>query len=169
MKPNKPGVFKWKLLLPQPLNRKGFTLIEAVTALFVFTICFSLFSIAVKQLQEVTQAQQSDRQLEWHLFLNQFETDIQHFKLDNVTSSKATFIQLVNGVESPEKVTYSRELQRLLRQVGGKGYQPMLMKLRTLTFQLKGTFLVIQAEFINGEKYQSSVSLAQQMKERVNE
>lgn len=151
------------------MNHKGFTLIEAVTALFVFTLCFSLFSIAVKQLHTVRNAQQSDRQLEWHLFLNQFEYDIKNFQLFEVTTSKAAFTQLVKGAESPEKITYRRDMQKLVRQVGSQGHQPMLMKLRKLTFQLKGSFLVIQAEFMNGEKYQSQIDLTTQMKEIANE
>lgn len=125
-----------------------------------------MFSLAVKQVESVRHAQQSDRQLEWHLFLNQFEYDIKDFQLEEVTTSKVSFIR--NPV-SGEKVTYMRDLQKLLRKVGEKGYQPMLMKLRKLTFQLKGTFLIIQAEFINGEKFQSHISLADQMEEAENE
>lgn len=122
--------------------------------------------MAVKQIETVSHVQQSDRQLEWHLFLNQFEYDIKGFQLEEVTTSKVTFIK--NPVTG-EKVSYTRTLQKLLRKVGENGYQPMLMKLRKLTFQLKGTFLIIQAEFINGETFQSQISLAEQIKETKNE
>lgn len=122
--------------------------------------------MAVKQIEVVQRVQESDRQLEWHLFLNQFEYDIQDFKLKHVTSSTATFIK--NPV-SGEEVAYARDKQKLLRKVGDKGHQPMLMKLRKLTFSLKGTFLVIQAEFLNGEKFQAHVSLADQIKETKHE
>lgn len=171
MKKIKSGRFKWNPLSPYLINNRAFTLIEAVTALFVFSLCVSLFSIAGKQLQVVQKAQQSDRELEWHLFLNQFEYDIQQFRLYEVTSAKATFVQVTNSGESQKKVTYKRELQKLIRQVGGQGYQPMLMKLRKFTFELKGAFLVIHVEFLNGEKYQSQISLVKQMqmKETINE
>lgn len=139
---------------------------EATVSLFIFTLCFSLFSMAVKQIEVVQRIQESDRQLEWHLFLNQFEYDVQDVKLKHVTSDTVTFIK---NPASGEEVAYTRYKQKLLRKVGDKGHQPMLMKLSKLSFNLKGSFLAIQADFLNGEKFQAHISLANQMKETTHE
>ncbi|MER2110338.1 MAG: competence type IV pilus minor pilin ComGF [Desemzia incerta] len=165
MKKEKYGTCKWRVLISYPLDPKGFTLIEAVAALFIFTLCLSLFSIAAKQLNAVQEMQVSDRQLEWHLFLNQFEFDLKENQLKEVKSEKVTFNQSIPKTDQVEVVSYERRLQKLLRKVGNEGYQPMLMELRTLSFQLDQTFLIIKVEFLNGETYQSQINLKGHIKE----
>lgn len=164
MKKNKYGLCKWKTSTLYPLNPKGFTLIEAVAALFIFTLCLSLFSVAAKQLSSIQDAQLSDRQLEWHLFLNQFEFDLKENQLKEVQSEKITFNQPVPKKDGVELVSYERRLQKLLRKVGNEGYQPMLMELKTASFHLNQSFLTIKVEFINGESYQSQIDLTDHIK-----
>lgn len=169
MKTNKNGFFKWSLSPLQLTNNKGFTLLESVIALLVFALCFSLFSMAVKQVQSIHNAQQSDRQLEWHLFLNQFEYDIKELKLKEVTEEEVVFKRYIADTGEAEYISYKRTLQKLLRKVNYKGYQPMLMKLRKVNFKLNGNFLVVQVEFINGETYQSQINLKDHIEETVHE
>lgn len=169
MKRNKNGSFKCFLSPIQQLNNKGFTLLESIIALLVFALCFSLFSLAVKQVQSIHNVQQSDRQLEWHLFLNQFEFDLKENKLEKVTKEQVVFNQYIEKTEGIERVSYKRNSQKLIRQVSSQGYQPMLMKLRTLNFTLNGKFLVIQVEFMNGEIYQSQINLKDHIEEEEDE
>ena len=169
MKMNKNGPFKCFLSPIQLLNNKGFTLLESIIALLVFALCFSLFSLAVKQVQSIHNVQQSDRQLEWHLFLNQFEFDLKENKLEEVTKEQVVFNQYIEKTAGTERVSYKRNSQKLIRQVSSQGYQPMLMKLRTLNFTLNGNFLVIQVEFMNGEIYQSQINLKDHNEEAVDE
>lgn len=164
MKKNKYGLCNWKTSTLCPLNPKGFTLIEAVAALFIFTLCLSLFSVAAKQLSSIQDAQLSDRQLEWHLFLNQFEFDLKESQLKEVQSEKITFNRPVPKTDGVEIVSYERRLQKLLRKVGNEGYQPMLMKLKEVYFHLDQSFLTIKVEFINGESYQSQIDLTDHIK-----
>lgn len=169
MKRNKNGPFKCFLLPIQRLNNKGFTLLESIIALLVFALCFSLFSLAVKQVQSIHNVQQSDRQLEWHLFLNQFEFDLKENQLKEVTKEQVVFNQYSEKTGVTEKVSYKRKGQKMIRQVDSQGYQPMLMKLHTLNFKLNGKFLVIQVEFMNGETYQSQINLKDHIEEPENE
>ena len=169
MKKNKNGFFKWSHSVIQPPNDEGFTLLEAILALLVFALCFSLFSMTVKQVQSIRNAQQSDRQLEWHLFLNQFEYDLKENQLKEVTKEVVVFKQPNVTTGGTDNVSYKRNLQKLIRQVNSVGYQPMLMKLRKLNFNLKGNFLVIQVEFMNGETYQSQINLQNHIEETVDE
>lgn len=169
MKRNKNGPFKCFLLPIQRLNNKGFTLLESIIALLVFALCFSLFSLAVKQVQSIHNVQQSDRQLEWHLFLNQFEFDLKENQLKEVTKEQVVFNQYSEKTGVTEKVSYKRKGQKIIRQVDSQGYQPMLMKLHTLNFKLNGKFLAIQVEFMNGETYQSQINLKDHIEEPENE
>ena len=169
MKKNKNGSFKWSHSVIQPPNDKGFTLLETVLALLVFVLCFSLFSMAVKQVQSIRNTQQSDRQLEWHLFLNQFEYDIKEKQLKEMVKEEVVFKQANVKTGGTDNVSYKRNLQKLIRQVNSEGYQPMLMKLRKLNFSLKEHFLVIQVEFTNGETYQSQINLQNHIEETGDE
>ncbi|MBM6613357.1 prepilin-type N-terminal cleavage/methylation domain-containing protein [Desemzia sp. RIT804] len=169
MKRNKNWSFKWLRSLVQLPNSKGFTLLEAIIALLVFALCFSLFSLAVKQVHSINNAQQSDRQLEWHLFLNQFEYDLKENHLKEVTKNQVVFNQYVEKTGGTERVSYTRNFQKLVRQVSSQGYQPMLMQLRELTFSLDGMFLVIHVEFMNGENYRSQINLKSHIEESFDE
>lgn len=132
-------------------------------------LCFSLFSLAVKQVQSIHNVQQSDRQLEWHLFLNQFEYDLKETQLKKLSKDEVVFNQYLEKTGGIESVSYKRHGQKIIRQVNYDGYQPMLMKLRTLNFQLNEVFLVIQVEFMNGERYQSQINLKKHIEETKNE
>lgn len=129
----------------------------------------SLFSVAVKQLHSIQKAQFSDRQLEWHLFLNQFEFDLKENQLKEVKTEKIAFDQPVPKTDKVEIVSYEKRLQKLLRKVGAEGYQPMLMELKKISFHLKKQFLTIDVEFLNGESFRSQIDLTDHMKETSDE
>lgn len=66
-------------------NQKGFTLIETLCALFILVLSISLLSISVSQFQLIRRQTFQDRQLEWHLFLNQLEKECQNQIVVKVT------------------------------------------------------------------------------------
>lgn len=142
-------------------------MIESVVALFVLVLVVSLISFTANQYQSIRKQTFLDRQLEWHLFLSQFEYEIRDLVLKDVTPSKATFEEQDASGKVKRIMIYQKDLNKtnFIKTTESGGYQPLLMKVSKVTFLKKGDFLEVQALFSNKESYRAQVKLTQKVEE----
>lgn len=148
------------------LKNQGFTLLESVVSLYVLVLCVSLIGFTASQYQTIRKQTFLDRQLEWHLFLNQFEYEINDLEFKDVTENKVRFEEW-NAGKLNRIIVYQKDLKKtnLIKTTESGGYQPLLMKVSKVTFAKKDDFLVIQAVFSNKEKYKAQIKIPQQHEE----
>ncbi|SFH78658.1 competence type IV pilus minor pilin ComGF [Pisciglobus halotolerans] len=154
-------------------KEKGFTLIEAVFALLILILSLSLVSTAVQQLDLIHQQMVKNNQLEWHLFLNQFEYEASRTIFQTTDGKKAEFKKYNEESKKLETISYfkMKDKEVLIRQVDGKGYQPMLLNVQQLSYTVKNRILYLSVDFNNQEHYKGLVRLkiAEQPQEAENE
>lgn len=151
------------------LDQKGFTLVEAVAALFILVLCISLLSFATMQYQTIRKQTFEDRQLEWHMFLNQFEYTIQGLVFVNAKPNELQFKSVDEKGQLKEMIYYERHFEVLRRQTGSGGHHPMLMKVQSLNFVEKDSFIEITVTFSNQETYHAQVSIEDNLEGVQNE
>nr|WP_281173148.1 competence type IV pilus minor pilin ComGF [Carnobacterium funditum] len=149
------------------LNEQGFTLLESIVSLYVLVICVSLIGFTASQYQSIRKQTFLDRQLEWHLFLNQFEYEIKELVFKDITASKVRFEEQDAAGRVRRLIVYQKDLNKttLIKTTESGGYQPLLMKVSRVTFTKNGDFLVIQVSFLNKESYKAQVKITEQIKE----
>ena len=142
-------------------------MIESVVALFVLVLVVSLISFTASQYQSIRKQTFLDRQLEWHLFLNQFEYETRDLLLKDVTPSKVTFEEQDASGKVKRIMVYQKDLKKthLIKTTESGGYQPLLMKVSKVTFLKKGDFLEVQVLFSNKESYGAQVKITQKVEE----
>lgn len=147
----------------QNLDAKGFTLLETVIALLVLLTCVSLIGFSVNQLRAIRNQTFQDRQLEWHLFLNQFNYEIKGLVLKDVSTSKVRFEEQDAAGKTQRVHIYQRDANKtvFIKTTDSGGYQPLMMKVSKLTFSKKDTFLILRVTFTNNENYSAQVNLSQ--------
>ncbi|SEL71650.1 competence protein ComGF [Alkalibacterium putridalgicola] len=131
----------------------GFSLLEVIITLSILSSCVLLFSFAISQIQTTRSQIKDERQIEWHLFINQLEYELQDS--GNVTASrnKVSFDIYDPEDQRIKTVSYERYFQIIRRQVGSLGHQPILLEVSAAEFSLLEETLTIQVECNNGEEY----------------
>lgn len=163
------------------LNKKdGFTLLEALIALMLSSMIIILLAgglvqmdsirdVVISEAQSVSTSQTSvegDRQMEWHLFLNQFENALKETRFISVVSSELTvdewnedagdFVQVRYGVTKSSTSNFIRD---------NKGYNRMLSGISQYTLERQGEFLLLDFTFKNGENYKGRIGIDSWAKE----
>lgn len=142
-------------------NEKGFTLLETMLALFIFILSLTLMTTMVQQFKIVRQQTMRTNHLEWHLFLNQFEYEVDQ-SLFLSTDGNSIYFEKYNDIKKlPEVISYQKMKGKkvIIRQVDSTGYQPILMNIKSMSFALKENNLILDATFLNNEQYKSQVFL----------
>ncbi len=140
-------------------NEDGLTLIELLVALNVMVGCVFFFSLALTQIQSVQATISEDRQIEWHLFLNQMEYELRDKVLVSKTASTLNVKQIKDGVIQNDSISYNLYNDMYRRTVNRTGHQPLLTKLKTLKVQHDHTLLRIEVTFQNDESYSARLKL----------
>lgn len=145
------------------LNNQGFVLLETLVGMSVLMLCVSLISFSISQYQTVRAQTFRDRQLEWQLFLNQFDYEIKGLVLSEVTASKVRFEEKNAAGKVERIIIYQKDLKKpvFIKTTDAGGYQPLLMQVSKLSFLKKEEFLVLQVTFSNKETYAAQINLAQ--------
>lgn len=150
-------------------NETGFTLLEALIALLLTSSIMMLLLGAILQTktinnkivsdsQNFTESPnriEGDRQIEWHLFLNQLENDLKD-KV-NVKEYRTYFYAYSKNVEtnSLEKIEYRRpvsgESRRNFIRLKNNGNVRMLTGVEIPEFERDGNWLTLKFSFRNGE------------------
>lgn len=138
-----------------------------MVSLYILVIIVSLISFTASQYQTIRKQTFLDRQLEWHLFLNQFEYDIKDLVFKDATSNKVRFDERDTSSNVKRIIVYQKDMKKtnLIKTTESGGYQPLLMKVSKVTFIKKGDFLIIQVVFLNKESYKAQIKITQQNEE----
>lgn len=154
---------KWNLM-----NEEGFTLLEALIALMLSSLIILSLSAGLRQLKaswevlmnDSEQANQqselvrSDRQIEWHLFLNQLEHHLEgtinpsifrdNFRVDEWDEQEDRYVN----------VRYERRgaIENFTRSKNN-GNNRMLTGIDTIQFEQEDGWLLLNVQFKTGDKY----------------
>ncbi len=154
------------------IRQAGFTLLEALIALLLSSLVLLLLASGILEASKIkeilvndsqAEATQShtvsgDRQLEWHLFLNQLETYLEGTKNPQVFKEQ---ILLDEWEEETNRYVVTRYDQRGSRnnfvRSKSNGYNRMLTGIQTVHLKKEEGWLLLDFTFRNGENYQGKV------------
>lgn len=144
----------WKCILKN--NQKGFTLVESLMALVVNALVLLLVTGLFQTLYHVSRYFDiKEKNIEWHVFLNQVENDLEDKEILSVQRNE---VQL-KVLQSKEKVTYKPWGATLRRYRNETGYVPMLTKTKNTTFSKNANGFSIQTDFVNGQTMRGAIAL----------
>lgn len=152
-------------------NESGFTLLEA---LIVLMMTSSIMLLLVGGLLQTTKINQKiiddsqfmeetadtvtgDRQIEWHLFLNQLEFELQG-SINPVVSRAVLSVDVIdkdtnNTVKIEYRQPYATGSRRYIHRYKNNGNIRMLSGVEVPRFEKNGNWLILNFSFRNGEKY----------------
>ena len=148
---------------------EGFSLLEVIIALSILSSCVLLFSFALSQVQTVRKAVRDDRQIEWHLFINQLQNELHDSREVTTGKDKLTFEKVSEKNGKWESITYERYYKIIRRQVDSTGHQPMLLDVSRVAFSSTGSRLLIDVTFYNGERYNAEIKVDKQGQDQMDE
>ncbi|GAB2492338.1 competence type IV pilus minor pilin ComGF [Alkalibacterium psychrotolerans] len=151
---------KWKFRRSAGRSDEGFTLIELLVTLSVTSISVLLFSAALTQLITLRNHTHDDRQIEWHLFLNQLEYDMKDNVLRDVVANRIRMWEVTDGVVQSDVIAYNLNTnKRYVRTRNGTGQQLMLLKIESMSLKRDGNRIDIHVTFQNGEAYSGRIKV----------
>lgn len=142
-------------------KEKGFTLLEVLVALSISTLCFLLLSIGITQTRTIREQVEEDKQIEWHLFLNQLEHYLEDSELVSVSRDSLTVKEPKKETGELETVSYVRPQTNrsvLIRRVNN-GNQRLLSQVNWVRFSRSGEILEVEGYFQNGETYNARLRI----------
>jgi len=134
-------------------REEGFTLIETAVSLSIVSVCVFFFSLAVTQIRSVQSSVKDDRQMEWHLYINQLEHDMKDTVVEEVNPNRLDYKKVNAASGKLETVSHSTYTNMVRRQIDARGHQPMLMEVKTYQVKLEGNRLKLSVLFENGERF----------------
>ena len=148
-------------------NESGFTLLETLIVVMLSSIIMLFLSTSIHQLDKlndfiVTEAQtipsvklkiKGNRQLEWHIFLNQLER-----YLENTTLVQSTTRSIVVKEKNTE-VRYERARTgaRNFCRRKNNGYDAMLSDIKRFYLEVEGQWLLLNFTFQNDQEYRGRI------------
>lgn len=148
-------------------NESGFTLLEALIAVMLSSLIMLFLCTGIRQLSTINElivmeAQtvpssklriKGNRQVEWHIFLNQFERF-----LENTTFVRATARSLVVK-ENNTEVEYrqARTGTRNFCRSKHNGYDAMLTEIKQFHIEVEGQWLLLHFTFQNNQEYKGRI------------
>lgn len=144
----------WKFYRKQLTHNQGFTLFESLIALMVNSLVLLL---VVGTLQNMTKIEayinQGKKNIEWHIMLNQIENDVQNMALIKVLAYEITFEEY----GSKDKISYALSAGKIKRFRNGKGYVPMLNKVKNVKFTETHNGFAMESHFTNGQVFKGAI------------
>lgn len=149
-------------------SEQGFTLIETLISLFVSAFVLLLLTGGILQIVAVrdtliSNAQESrransitgDRQVEWHIFLNQLENYLQDTYEPVIGQNEFEVKEPTNTDRGNRVVFYRRDATNKTnfsrRTINGN--HRMLTGVNNIAFNQSGGWLLIEVFFMNGDQY----------------
>lgn len=162
-------------------NESAFSLLESLLALMLSSLILLLLNITVAQLskiedllvlnnQSITSSSRkirASRQIEWHIFLAQFESYLKDTKLLSWNKRKITVEELDKTTGKLVKVSYQRALSGNLNFYRNKnnGYNELLMGIKDYQLEVIENCLILSFIFQNGEEYEAKIWVESWLKE----
>ena len=144
---------------------QGFSLLEVVITLSIVSSCVLFFSFAIVQIGSTRAAVKDDRQIEWHLFVNQLAYELAESDEVSAGRERLTLKKVNAKTQREEIVTYERYLRLIRRQVDARGHQPILLEVSSVHFSLNEQVLTIRVVFTNNESYSASLKVNEKGRE----
>lgn len=132
----------------------GFTLLESIMALFLFSVICMLASGYVKNAQVIGSHLQNTSEKEWHIFLIQLEKELEGCRLISAEANLLTF----HDVSQNYTVLIEFKKNKIVKSANG-GYQPMLMRVEAVVFKQEKQRVQIQLRFENGKSREAVLIL----------
>lgn len=146
-------------------SEEGFTLIETAVSLSIISVCVFFFSIAVTQTRSVQAHLKDDRQMEWHMYINQLEYDMMDTVIDRVGVTSLHYKKGNPTSGKLEVISHSTYGELVRRQVDDKGHQPMLTEVDTYRLALDGNRLTLTVTFETGDRFTAYLKVNRESKE----
>lgn len=155
----------------QKNNNQGFTLIEAMVAIFITSLVLFLLTFFVKHFESIKEFDEKDNFYQWQLFLKQWTNEIEDENIVFLeSSSKRIRFKNMKPKKHREKEIVDFYLKqegylsyRLLRLVNQAGFHPMLLHLSDGNFSVTGDTLNLWVKFQNGEEYETHILIRKEV------
>ncbi|WP_040292786.1 competence type IV pilus minor pilin ComGF [Alloiococcus otitis] len=139
------------------LKKEGaFTMLEALVALSITSLILLALSIGVSHFKQVKEELRADRQLDWHLFVNQMSFYLESSDLLSVNQNRLLVKEVNYRDQSVVQAQYRLVNGNFIRRVNN-GYQPMLLDVKKVEMEEMGPSLMMKAYFNNDEEYQARI------------
>jgi len=166
-------------------KENGFTLLEALIALMLSSTIILLLSGGLLQMDKIrgtiisdsqlaadaSGTVEGDRQIEWHLFLNQLENYLEGsnpryvqtsgMRVEEWDEERQRFVEVRYGVTQSSISNFMRSSSR--------GYNRMLSGISDYTLTKKDHLLLLDFTFKNGENYKGRIGIDSWAKEGATE
>jgi competence protein ComGF len=130
-------------------NSNGFTLIESLIVLMVFSACAASFPLLYDGAYRVIESGRAEKNTEWEIFVIQLRNEMHRASHWKVSGKTLTYS--VEGA-GDELVTISQYYDKIRRQVNGQGHEVLLQHVKTASFSTKGGKVYIHVTFSNSEQ-----------------
>jgi competence protein ComGF len=135
-------------------NSNGFTLIESLIVLMVFSACAASMPLLYEGSDRTIQAAKAEKNIEWELFIIQLRNEMQMSQNWNLSEAKLAYSA---AGSNDVIVSISQYRDKIRRQVQGQGHEVLLQNVKTASFSSKGGKVYIHVTFSNGEQEGASV------------
>lgn len=137
------------------LNKNaGFTLLEAVVALFVVSLICLSFSWLVAIGQKLTTKDQLTHELAWHVFLIQLENAAEKWEFQQVAENRLYFIDRLDG----DKEIIIEHYRHQIKKAKNRGYEPLLFNVQEMQVQQTEKGVEMEVVFNDNREYQAYFS-----------
>ena len=131
----------------------GFTLIECLVSLTIISLFFLIISGTFQQSQKIRQQVESREELEWQIFLIQFDKITEKGTFRSVSSTGLVFDrhELHEGKVVGLAIKYSAKHQYIYLSNNG-GTEPILTQVQSLVFERVNQTILFTVTFLNGDE-----------------
>ncbi|MEG0292831.1 competence type IV pilus minor pilin ComGF [Enterococcus sp.] len=132
-------------------NYHGFTLIECLISLFFISLFFLMLSGVFSQSQQIFQRVESREELEWQIFLIQFDKITEKGTFRDMSSTALIFEreELHEGKVVTLAIKYSSNKNYVYLSNNG-GTEPILTQVQSINFDRQGDAILFTVRFLNG-------------------
>lgn len=123
----------------------GFTLLEAIFALFIICGICLLFSTMIQQADRMIQRLDSREEKEWQIFLIQMNQEVMPYQFQMISDNKLIFLDPTDN-----HVVTIEQSSQVIRKNDRHGYQPLLTEVKSVSFTRVKEQVVISVTFRNG-------------------
>jgi competence protein ComGF len=135
-------------------NSNGFTLIESLIVLMVFSACAASMPLLYEGADRIIKAAKAEKNIEWELFIIQLRNEMHMSSNWHLSETKLTYSTTGSN---DVIVSISQYRDKIRRQVQGQGHEVLLQNVKTASFSSKGGKVYIHVTFSNGEQEGASM------------
>ena len=140
-------------------NEKGYTLVEMLLSLSIFSIIIVFLTNMVPLLRYHAYSNEIADQMQWEMFMNQAKRDIRESDEILLTASYSRILFWKDG----SNTLYERYGNRIRRRVDGMGHQLILFNIRSFDYEQipHGIKFIVTHE--NGKTYEGEIYLPREI------